>query len=122
RRAARDREWRRRTAAEQARLGVLVTAQRRRIAEELNAVVLDELRRVAALAAGLRAAVAAADAGQVTRPDDDGTAAAAEVGKAARPEGAGAAADVAKAARADGAGAADPAGAEAEEAARPTLA
>jgi signal transduction histidine kinase len=39
-----------------------VSAERRRIAEELNAVVLDELRRLAALAAALRAAVAAGSA------------------------------------------------------------
>jgi hypothetical protein len=57
RRVARQRARQRRIAAEQARVAALVSAERRRIADDLGAVVLDELRRVAELAAGLRAAV-----------------------------------------------------------------
>ena len=62
RRAARTREGRRRDAAERTRTAAQLAAERKRIADDLGVVVFDELGRLAALAAGLRAAVAAGPA------------------------------------------------------------
>jgi signal transduction histidine kinase len=54
RRAVAVRERQRAEAAERAQVAVALAAERSRIADDLGAVVLDELRRVTALAAGLR--------------------------------------------------------------------
>lgn len=59
RRAARARERRRLSAEEAVRVADALAAERGRIADDLGAVVLGELRHVAGLAAGLRQAVAA---------------------------------------------------------------
>jgi signal transduction histidine kinase len=55
-RVVRDRAERRRAAAERERQAALVRTERRRIADELGAVVLADLRRVAALATAVRPA------------------------------------------------------------------
>ncbi|WP_433507561.1 sensor histidine kinase [Pseudonocardia halophobica] len=59
RRTARERDERRHAAAEQARQAELVSAERRRIADELGAVVLADLRRLVELTTAVRPAAAA---------------------------------------------------------------